>query len=67
MLCFSGFELYSRWVPLIVDYTYFAYIKTKELVLREIILFNTKLYNFATAYYQKNNRRLPRCYGAPGL
>ena len=51
----------------IVDYMYFAYIKTKELVLREIILFNTKLYNFATAYYQKNNRRLPGCYGAPGL
>ena len=67
MLCFSGFELYSRWVPLIVDYTYFAYIKTKEFVLKKIILFNTNLYNLTTAYYQKKNKRLPGCYAAPGL
>lgn len=43
-------------------------IKTKELCqLKKIILFNTNLYNFTTAYYQKKNKRLPRCYGAPGL
>ena len=51
----------------IVDYMYFACIKTKEFVLKKIILFNTNLYNFTTAYYQKKNKRLPRCYGAPGL
>ena len=47
---------------------YFAYTKTKELALKKNILFNTNLYNFTTAlYYQKNNKCLPRCYGAAGL
>ena len=47
MMCVSGFELYSRWVPLIYNILRVVKVLSQKKVLKQVSILNPWFYRFS--------------------